>query len=69
MENADEPDETAVQDIVGRALDLAMPLRALERGAIREAVKRANGNLSHAARLLGMSRAQLAYRLEKDKDE
>lgn len=64
-----EPDETAVQDIVERALDLAMPLRALERSAIREAVKRAGGNLSHAARLLGMSRAQLAYRLEKDKEE
>ncbi|MBN8285179.1 MAG: sigma 54-interacting transcriptional regulator [Zoogloea sp.] len=66
---ADEPDEEAVQDIVAKALDLAMPLRALERGAIREAVKRAGGNLSHAARLLGMSRAQLAYRLEKDKEE
>lgn len=65
----DEPDEDAVQDIVAKALDLAMPLRALERGAIREAVKRAGGNLSHAARLLGMSRAQLAYRLEKDKEE
>ena len=69
MADVDEPDEETVQDIVGKALDLAMPLRALERGAIREAVKRAGGNLSHAARLLGMSRAQLAYRLEKDKEE
>ncbi|MBS0352923.1 MAG: sigma 54-interacting transcriptional regulator [Proteobacteria bacterium] len=68
VEDVEAPDGAEVQDLVERALDLAMPLKALERGAMREAVKRANGNLSHAARLLGMSRAQLAYRLERDKE-
>lgn len=68
LDDIEPPDEDAVQDLVGRALDLAMPLKALELGAMREAVKRADGNLSHAARLLGMSRAQLAYRLEREKD-
>lgn len=68
LDDIEPPDEDAVQDLVGRALDLAMPLKALELGAMKEAVKRADGNLSHAARLLGMSRAQLAYRLERDKD-
>ena len=29
------------------------------------AVEKANGNLSQAARLLGMTRPQLAYRLKK----
>jgi len=32
---------------------------------IREALKRANGNKSHAARLLGLSRNALRYRLSK----
>ncbi|WP_343035955.1 helix-turn-helix domain-containing protein [Aromatoleum toluvorans] len=30
------------------------------------AVRRANGNLTHAARLLGITRRQLAYRLKQD---
>lgn len=67
--DVEPPDEAAVQGLVAQALDLSMPLRALEREAIKEAVRRASGNLSHAARLLGMSRAQLAYRLERDRDE
>jgi two-component system response regulator PilR (NtrC family) len=32
---------------------------------IREALKRANGNKSQAARLLGLSRNALRYRLSK----
>ena len=32
---------------------------------IREALRRANGNKSHAARLLGLSRNALRYRLSK----
>jgi transcriptional regulator with GAF, ATPase, and Fis domain len=32
---------------------------------VDEAVARSRGNLAAAARLLGMSRAQLAYRLQK----
>ncbi len=42
-----------------------LTLDALEAGLIREAVHRAGGNLSAAARTLGLSRPQLAYRLQR----
>ncbi len=42
-----------------------LTLDALEDGLIREAVQRASGNLAAAARTLGVSRPQLAYRLER----
>ena len=42
----------------------AVPLEAVERRLMEEAVARANGNLSAAPRLLGLTRAQLAYRLK-----
>ena len=57
--------DNVVRDIVGRALDAAVPLEALELAAMHEAVRRAEGNLSQAARQLGITRAQLAYRLER----
>ncbi len=41
------------------------PLPAIEQRLLREAVAAAGGNLSAAARTLGLSRAQLAYRLER----
>ena len=37
----------------------------LERGLLDHAVRKADGNLSRAARMLGMTRPQLAYRLKK----
>jgi DNA-binding NtrC family response regulator len=37
----------------------------LEYALLREAVERSNGNLSAAARLLGLTRAQLSYRLTR----
>jgi len=40
-----------------------MTLDQYEQALIREALKRANGNKSHAARLLGLSRNALRYRL------
>ncbi len=40
-------------------------LPALEQQLLEEAVARANGNLSSAARTLGITRAQLAYRLQR----
>ncbi len=43
----------------------AFTLESLERRVIEEAVEHANGNLAKAARLLGLTRAQLAYRLQK----
>jgi two-component system, NtrC family, response regulator AtoC len=42
-----------------------MTLDALEDEIIREAMRRANGNKSQAARLLGLSRNALRYRLSK----
>src|SRR5581483_8433602 len=40
-----------------------MTLDQYEQQLIREALKRANGNKSHAARLLGLTRNALRYRL------
>lgn len=59
--------DRVVGDLVGRALDASVSLEALEVAAMREAVRRSEGNLSMAARQLGISRAQLAYRLEKQR--
>lgn len=42
-----------------------IPLEELERGIIRSALDKAGGNLSHAARLLKITRGKLRYRLEK----
>jgi transcriptional regulator with AAA-type ATPase domain len=56
----------------GQSLDLMVDravesggfsLSALEKSAYRSALDHAGGNLSAAARLLGLSRAQLAYRV------
>lgn len=51
-----------VEDLAELALDSDIPLREFESAAIQAAVRRSNGNLSQAARQLGISRAQLAYR-------
>ena len=45
-----------------------LSLEALEDGLIEEAVTRASGNLSAAARALGLTRPQLSYRLQRIKD-
>jgi DNA-binding NtrC family response regulator len=42
-----------------------MNLDTVERGAIERALVQARGNKSQAARLLGLSRAQLYWRLDK----
>jgi two-component system response regulator HydG len=47
--------------------DGAVSLPSLERRLMSEAVERAGGNLAAAARLLGLTRAQLAYRLKADR--
>ncbi len=51
-----------LQSTLGRE---ALPLPELESRLLREAVQAEGGNLSAAARRLGLSRAQLAYRLER----
>jgi transcriptional regulator with GAF, ATPase, and Fis domain len=42
-----------------------MSLDAFEQRLLQHAVARSNGNLSAAARLLGMTRPQLNYRIKK----
>lgn len=49
-------------DLSARILDSGSSLGEIEARVLDQAVARANGNLSEAARLLGLSRAQLAYR-------
>jgi two-component system response regulator AtoC len=52
----------------GRLLDLppeGLDIEALERDLVRQALDRSGGNQSRAAQLLGMTRDQIRYRLEK----
>lgn len=51
--------------IVDSLTDQNFDLESLERSLIEKAVSKADGNLSAAARMLGISRPQLAYRLKK----
>ncbi|MBX3683813.1 MAG: sigma 54-interacting transcriptional regulator, partial [Thauera sp.] len=55
----------AQQDLAAAVLDSGMSLDAFEQRLLQHAVERANGNLSAAARLLGMTRPQLNYRIKK----
>ena len=54
--------------VVDAILSQEMPLEELENRIIDTAVERSGGNLAEAARMLGLSRAQLAYRYRKGKD-
>jgi len=68
-----EADDIRIDMNIGRARPAAttgdgflpegMTLDQYEQSLIREALKRANGNKSHAARLLGLTRNALRYRL------
>jgi len=62
-------DAAAVKDLLGHLRDaLGVPvldLPDLEARLLHEAVQTCGGNLSAAARMLGLSRAQIAYRLER----
>ncbi len=51
------------KDLYEEVLNGVMTLEQAESKLIEAAVKRANGNLSAAARVLGLTRPQLAYRL------
>jgi DNA-binding protein Fis len=42
-----------------------MTVDAMERGLVEKALRQARGNKSKAARILGLSRAQLYWRLDK----
>jgi transcriptional regulator with GAF, ATPase, and Fis domain len=49
-------------DIAHKVISGAIAIRDIEAKVIELAVKRSDGNLSEAARLIGISRRQLAYR-------
>ena len=57
-------DET-LDALVEETLELGLGLEALETRLLETAVARAGGNVSQAAKTLGLTRAQLAYRLRK----
>jgi DNA-binding NtrC family response regulator len=59
-------DAGGLQDAV---LDAGVGLDGFEQALLRRAVERANGNLAAAARLLGITRPQLNYRLKKQDAE
>lgn len=54
------------QRLCEQVLDSGLPIEILEARVLALAVERSRGNLSSAARLLGLSRAQLAYRLRRE---
>ncbi|MBP2227912.1 DNA-binding NtrC family response regulator [Azospirillum agricola] len=54
--------------LVDSVLANEIPLELLEARLIETAVERAGGNLAEAARTLGLTRAQLAYRYRKGRD-
>ncbi|MGA0609634.1 sigma 54-interacting transcriptional regulator [Caldimonas sp. KR1-144] len=58
------PASDALLDRLCEPGERSLSLAAIERRLMDEAVARAGGNLSAAARMLGLTRAQLAYRLK-----
>ena len=60
--------QQASQDLASAVLDSGLSLDEFEQDLLRRAVERADGNLAAAARMLGMTRPQLHYRLKKQAD-
>ncbi|MCU7885103.1 MAG: sigma 54-interacting transcriptional regulator, partial [Candidatus Thiodiazotropha sp. (ex Lucinoma annulata)] len=58
-------EEGDVESLVGQVIDQSTSLEEMETLLLETAVKKAKGNLSQAARILGITRPQLAYRLKK----
>ncbi len=58
-------DHEALDALCDTLLATGIPLESLETRLLQRAVERARGNLAGAARLLGMTRPQLNYRLKK----
>jgi DNA-binding protein Fis len=61
---------TNVNDVSGVQASFVLPaggvvLEELERELLRQALERTTGNRTHAARLLGLTRNQLRYRMRK----
>ncbi len=60
---------SACATLLDEMLARGLPLKEVERRLIMLALRRADGNISQAARLLGMTRPQFAYRLDKLQSE
>jgi len=60
-ESKTETIDASLDNVVGAGL----PLEEVEYGLITEALKRTDGNMTQAARLLGVKRSHLAYRVKK----
>ena len=56
-------------DLCERILSHGAPIETLEAQVLALAVQRSAGNLASAARLLGLTRAQLAYRLKRQQTD
>lgn len=66
---SDQPEEptgkSSLAAMIDRAVEDCTPFEDIENLFVRTAVEKAGGNLSMAARMLGMTRPQLAYRFSK----
>lgn len=58
-------DQDALNQLCEQALKERLGLEAIERRLTQMALERSQGNLAQAARLLGITRPQLAYRIKK----
>ncbi len=63
LESKNQPPATST--LLDEVLSTGLPLEDVEGALLSEAVARTGGNLAQAARLLGLSRPQLAYRLKR----
>lgn len=61
----EQGDPGVLASMLDMALRHGLGLQAIEDGLIEESVRRCNGNLAAAARELGLTRPQLAYRLQR----
>ncbi|MCY1450770.1 Bacterial regulatory protein, Fis family [compost metagenome] len=60
-----EPELADLQAFIsGRERVLGTSLKEIEQRLVRLALERTGGNLTAAAQMLGMSRAQISYRLK-----
>lgn len=64
----EHPQEARHEQLCERLLEEGFDLQAHEHRLLELAVRRAGGNLTHAARLLGITRRQLAYRLKQHEE-
>lgn len=64
--SASGADASELDALCQRVLEQNIDIASLEQRLMQTAMQRAKGNLSQAARLLGITRPQLAYRLKKE---